>query len=338
MTVSRVLLEVDELVKDYRIGHGRHVRVVPAVRGISFTIEAGETLALVGESGCGKSTTARCIVGLDAPTAGRVRFDGVDPTTSDRPQRRGMRRRVQIVFQDPYSSLDPRMTVSEIVREPLSAHRVGTRPEQRARVLELLDDVGLGTEHVARYPHELSGGQRQRVAIARALALSPELLVLDEPVSALDVSVRAQVVNLLARLQRTHGLAYLFIAHDLAVVRHVARRVGVMYLGSIVELGTRQQVYEQPRHPYTAALLAAVPTMEPGPRRRRVAVAGDVPSPTAGDPGCPFATRCWKTQAVCRTERPPLRADDDGHAVACHFPLERDPLEPAPRLPTGAST
>jgi peptide/nickel transport system ATP-binding protein/oligopeptide transport system ATP-binding protein len=291
-----------------------------AVSGISFQLRERETLSLVGESGCGKSTTARTVLQFLRATSGSVRYRGEELTTRSRAQLRPTRREVQMVFQDPFASLDPLMPVGDIVGEPLHVHGLWDRggPE---RVAELLRLVGLNPEHRSRYPHEFSGGQRQRIGIARALALEPKVLVLDEPVSALDVSIQAGIVNLLDELQERLGLGYLFIAHDLSVVRHISHRVAVMYLGKIVETGTRQDVYERPSHPYTQALLSAVPIPNPNleRKRRRIILQGDVPSATDPPSGCRFRTRCWKAQDVCAREEPPLVDRGQGHPVACHF-------------------
>ncbi|WP_433086354.1 ABC transporter ATP-binding protein [Dactylosporangium sp. CA-052675] len=323
--VSEPLLRVDGLVKHFPIRGGvlqRRQGWVHAVNGVSFDVEAGQTLALVGESGCGKSTVGRTIMRFHAPSAGRVLFDGRDLGTLPTKALRGVRRDLQYVFQDPYASLPARMPVGDIVAEPLAIHGIGDRAGRRDRVRELFELVGLPAEAIGRYPHEFSGGQRQRVGIARALALEPKLLILDEPVSALDVSIQAQVVNLLARLQRELGVAYLFIAHDLAVVRHLAHRVAVMYLGHVVEYGDADTVFTTPSHPYTQALLSAVPVPDPrlrDPARRRL-LTGDVPNPADPPSGCPFRTRCWKAEDRCATERPLLRVrTPSGAESACHF-------------------
>ena len=316
------------LVKHYPVRRGlvvpRTVGQVRAVDGVSFELHRGETLALVGESGCGKSTTARLVLRLIEPTAGAVRFEGADITGLRGDAMRRLRRRMQIVFQDPFASLNPRMTVAEILEEPLIVHRTGDGAARRARVAELLGLVGLAPYHAGRYPHEFSGGQRQRIGIARALAVEPALVVCDEPVSALDVSIQAQVVNLLKDLQVRLGLSYLFIAHDLAVVKHVADRVAVMYLGRIVEIGPKDGVFANPRHPYTRVLLSAIPRPDPHRKLGRLATSGgtpggDMPSPANVPSGCRFHTRCAFAIDRCRTEDPALRDIEPGHSSACHL-------------------
>jgi oligopeptide transport system ATP-binding protein len=321
--MSTPLLEVSDLAKHYPVKSGlvvaRQVGSVRAVDGVSFSVDRGETLALVGESGCGKSTTARLALRLIEPSAGSIRFDGQDVTRIGGAALRALRRRAQIVFQDPYASLNPRLNVGDAIAEPMVVHGIGNAVERRARVEELLGLVGLAPYHAARFPHEFSGGQRQRIGIARALSMQPELIVCDEPVSALDVSIQAQVVNLLKDLQRRFGLAYLFIAHDLAVVKHVADRVAVMYLGRIVEVAPKRALFATPRHPYTRALLAAIPHPDPERRGRVSPLGGDVPSPMAIPPGCRFHTRCPSAAEICRREDPPLRVLGQGHQVACHL-------------------
>ena len=317
------VLQVDGLVKHFPVSRGlirrRVIGNVRAVEGVTFEIARGETLALVGESGCGKSTTGRLVLRLMDPTAGSVRFKGEEIANLDKNALRRLRRHMQIIFQDPYASLNPRMTVGEILIEPMAVHELHTGAEREQRVRDLLAVVGLLPEHARRYPHQFSGGQRQRIGIARALAVNPDLIICDEPVSALDVSIQAQIVNLLQNLQRQFGLSYLFIAHDLAVVKHISDRVAVMYLGKLVEIASKRDLYDKPLHPYTQALLSAIPRPDPRVRKTRMLLAGDVPSPFAPPAGCRFNTRCVHAQDRCRKEEPVLREAGGGHRVACHF-------------------
>jgi oligopeptide/dipeptide ABC transporter ATP-binding protein len=319
------LLEVTDLQKHFPVKGGllrRQVAAVKAVDGISFSVRKGETLGVVGESGCGKSTTGRMIMRLLEPSAGRIVFEGQDITHMKQRQIRPLRRDIQMIFQDPYSSLNPRQTVGTIVSAPFKLQKIQTKQGTKKAVQELLELVGLNPEHYNRYPHEFSGGQRQRIGVARTLALRPKLIVADEPVSALDVSIQAQVINLLEDLQDEFGLTYMVIAHDLSVVRHIADRVAVMYLGKIVEVADRNSLYEAPMHPYTNALMSAVPIPDPAKRkgRDRIRLQGDVPSPLNPPPACRFHTRCWKAQEICKTVEPPLVELRAGHQAACHFP------------------
>ncbi|MFC7305051.1 ABC transporter ATP-binding protein [Streptomyces monticola] len=332
------ILEVRGLVKHFPLTQGvlfkKQVGAVKAVDGVDFALTAGETLGIVGESGCGKSTVAKMLVNLERPTAGEIRYKGEDITRLSGRALKAVRRNIQMVFQDPYTSLNPRMTVGDIIGEPYEIHpEVAPKGDRRRKVQELLDVVGLNPEYINRYPHQFSGGQRQRIGIARGLALRPEIIVADEPVSALDVSVQAQVINLLDKLQNEFDLSYVFIAHDLSIVRHISDRVGVMYLGRLAEIGTDEQIYEHPTHPYTQALLSAVPVPDPEARERRerIILTGDVPSPANPPSGCRFRTRCWKAQERCELEVPELavpaefRTADgpEAHPSACHFAEER---------------
>ncbi|WP_291413357.1 ABC transporter ATP-binding protein [Actinophytocola sp.] len=338
------MLSVSGLQKYFPVRRGllqRKVAAVQAVDGLDFAVTKGETLALVGESGCGKTTTGRLITRLLEPTAGTVVFEGEDISHISTGKMRPLRRDVQMIFQDPYSSLNPRHTVGTIVGAPFKLQKVKTEHGVKRAVQDLLELVGLSPEHYNRYPHEFSGGQRQRIGIARTLALRPKLIVADEPVSALDVSIQAQVVNLLEDLQDELDLTYVMIAHDLSVVRHVSDRVAVMYLGKIVELADRTGLYERPMHPYTVALLSAVPIPDTARRRRRdrIRLTGDVPSPINPPPACRFHTRCWKAQEICSSEEPPLTELVPGHQVACHFPenLEAPTINPVTNEPPAAS-
>jgi len=324
MTDNNVLLRVENLVKHFPIMRGifqKQVGAVRAVDDVSFEVKRGETLGLVGESGCGKSTTGRAVLQLHRPTSGSVYYDGVDLVKLKGEELRKMRRKIQMIFQDPYASLNPRMTVGEIIREPLLVHSVSSDAEANDRVKELLELVRLNPSFATRYPHEFSGGQRQRIGIARALALQPSFIVCDEPISALDVSIQAQVVNLLEELQDKFGLTYLFIAHDLSMVRHISDRVAVMYLGVVVEMATRDEFYKNPLHPYSQALLSAVPIPDPVKEstRKRTILVGDVPSPANPPSGCRFRTRCPIAESICAEKRPEFREVKPGHFVACFF-------------------
>ena len=323
---GKALVEVENLVMHFPLTQGilfqRQVGAVRAVDGVSFFVEKGETLGLVGESGCGKSTTGRAILQLYEPTAGSVRFAGTELTTLRGEKLRRMRRKMQMIFQDPYASLNPRMTVGDIIGEPIEVHHLAAGKKKQERVQELLKVVGLNPYFTNRYPHEFSGGQRQRIGVARALAVEPDFIVCDEPISALDVSIQAQIINLLEELQGKFDLTYLFIAHDLSVVRHISDRVAVMYLGKIVELADRKELYERPLHPYTQALLSAVPIPDPQieSKRRRIILTGDVPSPVNPPSGCRFHTRCWKAQKICAEIDPEFIEHAPRHWAACHFP------------------
>ena len=327
-----VVLATEDLRKHYPLTQGivfkKQVGAVRAVDGVNIQLRRGETLGVVGESGCGKSTLARLLVGLEKPTEGRIMLKGHDLASVSARDMRKVRRNIQMVMQDPYTSLNPRMTVGDIIGEPFDIHpEVVPRKGRTAKVRELIDLVGLNADHINRYPHQFSGGQRQRIGIARSLALNPEIIICDEPVSALDVSIQAQVVNLLEKLQNELGLAYIFIAHDLSVVRHIADRVAVMYLGKIVETGVEDEIYEHTTHPYSQALLSAVPVPDPTLRERRdhIILEGDVPSPANPPSGCRFRTRCWKAQEICAQEEPALEVrPGSGHPSACHFAEERD--------------
>lgn len=320
---QEVLLEVKDLVKHFPIRQGvifsKQVGAVQAVDGISFNVNKGETLGLVGESGCGKTTAGRCILRLIEPTSGEVKFDGKDVPSLPKDELRELRKEMQIIFQDPYGSLNPRMTVGDIVGEPLHIHKLAKGAAKEKRVREILETVGLSAFHARRFPHEFSGGQRQRIGIARALAVDPRLIICDEPVSALDVSIQAQVINLLQDLQEEFGLTYLFIAHDLSVVKHISDRVAVMYLGKIVELTGKTELYRNPRHPYTQALLSAIPEADPTIKKERILLKGDVPSPINPPTGCRFHTRCPKAMDICKTKDPAFVDTGDGHFVACHL-------------------
>jgi oligopeptide/dipeptide ABC transporter ATP-binding protein len=330
--MTEPLLELRDVVKEYAVTSAvlqRRVGAVHAVSGVSLSVPAGGTFGLVGESGCGKTTVGRMIVGLERPTSGSVVFAGRDISKPAFRERRRLHRERQFVFQDPYASLDPRMRVGAIVGEPLAAQHIGSRTERRETVRRLLDEVGLPRDAVNRYPHEFSGGQRQRLGLARALALNPRLIVADEPVSALDVSIRSQVLNLMRELQRRHDLTYIVISHDLTVVRYISDLIGVMYLGKLVEVGQALDVYERAAHPYTAALIATIPLPDPVRERAKshASIRGELPSAIDPPTGCRFHTRCPLAQELCRTVEPPLRPFGSSHVAACHFPLQ-EPLEP----------
>jgi oligopeptide/dipeptide ABC transporter ATP-binding protein len=340
--MSEALVEVRDLVKHFPITRGiifqRQIGAVHAVDGVSFDVMRGETLGLVGETGCGKSTTARLVMRLLEPTSGTIRVDGRDISHLSRGDLKPLRREMQLIFQDPYSSLNPRKTVGAIIGEPFAIHRLEQgRAQRRKAVQELMEQVGLNPEHYNRYPHEFSGGQRQRIGVARALALKPKLVIADEPVSALDVSIQAQILNLLRNLQRDLGLTMILIAHDLSVVRHMCDRIAVMYLGKIVELAGNDALYDRPRHPYTGALLSAVPVADPhlAAARRREVPPGDVPSPSNPPPACRFHPRCPKAQAICSQVEPPLEPKGGGTIAACHFPLTQ--AEAAERVATASA-
>ncbi|MER5635836.1 dipeptide ABC transporter ATP-binding protein [Kitasatospora sp. NPDC002227] len=335
---GETLLELSGLQKHFPVMDGflfkRQVGAVHAVDGVDLTVSAQEAVGLVGESGCGKSTLGRLVTRLYEPTAGTIKYQGKDISHANRKELAPIRSEIQMIFQDPYSSLNPRQTVGAIIGAPMEINGINPPQGVQRRVQELLETVGLNPEHYNRFPHEFSGGQRQRIGVARALSLNPKLIVADEPVSALDVSIQAQVVNLLQELQKDLGIAFLFIAHDLAVVRHFSQRVAVMYLGKIVEIADRKSLYESPRHPYTHALLSAVPEADPDDHREQIRLNGDVPSPINPPSGCRFRTRCWKAQDKCVTEEPPLvqlSGNAEGHLTACHFPEEGAAAVPAPR-------
>ncbi|WP_328865541.1 ABC transporter ATP-binding protein [Streptomyces sp. NBC_00304] len=345
MSSTDPLLDVSGLTKHFPIKGGfpirRTIGAVQAVDGLDFSVAPGESLGLVGESGCGKSTTGRLITRLLEPTGGRITYRGQDISHASRKQLAPIRSEIQMIFQDPYASLNPRQTVGKIITAPMEINDVNPAGGREARVRELLETVGLNPEHYNRFPHEFSGGQRQRIGVARALALEPKLIVADEPVSALDVSIQAQVVNLLQKLQKELGIAFLFIAHDLAIVRHFSQRVAVMYLGRIVEIADRDDLYGNPRHPYTRALLSAVPeaTADDVPARDRIRLTGDVPSPVNPPSGCRFRTRCWKATDKCASEAPPLvrvEGSREGHLTACHYPEESGTVSAVPKARTAS--
>ena len=315
--MNKVLFDIQNLTKEFQVGK----KSFNAVQGLNLQIFAGETLGLVGESGCGKSTVGRTLLRLHEPTSGKVLFSGIDLSCLTKQEMKRIRRKMQIVFQDPYASLNPRMTVQDIIGEPLDIHKLAFGKARKARVAELLELVGLNANHMSRFPHEFSGGQRQRIGIARALAVEPEFMICDEPISALDVSIQAQVVNLLKRLQAQMGLTYLFIAHDLAMIKYISDRVAVMYLGQLMELAPSASLYATPLHPYTKALLSAIPIPDPTieKKRKRIVLTGDVPNPLSPPPGCPFSSRCPLATDHCRMHAPPLREIKPGHFAACHY-------------------
>ncbi len=320
--MTETLLEVNGLKKHFPIKGGvlqRQVAAVKAVDGVSFTVRKGETLGIVGESGCGKSTTGRLLLQLIEPTEGSVRFEEKDVTSLSKKELRKLRREMQMVFQDPFASLNPRHTVERILEEPLIVHGIGKSAERKKMVRDLLETVGLSSYHAKRYPHQFSGGQRQRIGIARALMTKPKLIIADEPVSALDVSIQSQVLNLMQELQEEFDLTYIFIAHDLGVVRHISDRVGVMYLGKMVELADSEKLYKNPLHPYTQALLSAVPVPDPDYKRESIILTGDIPSPSSPPAGCAFHTRCQACMDICKTETPEFREIEPGHYAACHL-------------------
>ncbi len=318
------LLTASNLVKEFPVRGGMlgEKRLLTAVAGIDLELHPGETLGLAGESGCGKSTVARLLTGLIPASQGEIRYAGSELSGMDREQTALFRKDVQMIFQDPFSSLNPRMRVSEIIAEPLAIHRIGTPGERRERVAALMERVGLSAQQLSRFPHEFSGGQRQRIGIARALAVSPRLIIADEPVSALDLSIQAQIINLLQEVKRELGLSFLFITHDLSVLRHLSDRVAIMYLGRIVETGSREQALDAPLHPYTEALLSAIPSIDPEKRKRRVIAKGELPSPLSPPTGCPFHPRCPYAREICAKERPELSEKEPGHSAACHFSAE----------------